>query len=292
MTKEEFVERNFRGKTKALLSKINKVLDDYQDKGHRLTLRQLYYQLVSTDTIQNTEQEYHKLSRILADARMAGVVDWDVIEDRTRTPKIPPHFESIGQLVASAADSYRLDRWKDQKYYVEVWLEKDALSGILEPITRRYHVHLLVNRGYPSVSAMYDSAKRIKVQTHINKKPSRILYLGDHDPSGENMVQDIEKRLREFGAFAVGVQKIALTMEQIEHYNLPPNPAKRSDPRYDKYVRIHGNRSWELDALRPEVLTALVQSHIKKLVNHRKFNAVIRQEEREKMRLVRLSKRL
>ena len=277
--------KKFRRETRLLLEKITKVVDDYGDKGYRLTLRQLYYQLVSHDIIPNQQKEYAKLSRTMTDARMAGLIDWDMIEDRIRVPKKPSEFQNIADLVKAAIQSYRLDRWQNQENYVEVWVEKDALSGVLEPITRKYHVHLLVNRGYSSASAMHQSALRI--QENYDQR-CVVLYLGDHDPSGVDMVRDIEDRLETFGC-DIEIKKIALTMEQIEQYQLPPNPAKMSDPRSDKYVKKHGNQSWELDALTPETLNELLVTNIEELLDMDEYHAVMEREEEEKMKLVQLT---
>jgi hypothetical protein len=286
MTKISYtLSKNFRKDTLLLLEKIVVMADDYERKGYRMTLRQLFYQLVSHDILPNDQKKYKKLSTIIKDARMAGLIDWDVIEDRIRIPTMPSEFEDISHLVKAAISSYRRDRWENQEYYVEVWVEKDALSGVLEPVTRKYHVHLLVNRGYSSTSALHESVLRIKEQ---QDKECVILYLGDHDPSGKNMITDIKNRLEQFQCDAT-VRDVALTMEQIKQYNLPPNPAKKSDPRSDKYIKRHGNLSWELDALTPEVLNQLVSSNIEEFLDMDEYQKIINQEEEEKMELVQVT---
>jgi len=286
MTKISYtLSKNFRKDTLLLLEKIVVMVDDYERKGYRMTLRQLFYQLVSQDILPNDQKKYKKLSTIIKDARMAGLIDWDVIEDRIRIPTMPSEFENISDLVKAAIRSYRRDRWENQEYYVEVWVEKDALSGVLEPVTRKYHVHLLVNRGYSSTSALHESVLRIKQQ---QDKECVILYFGDHDPSGKNMITDIRNRLEQFQCDAT-VRDVALTMEQIKQYNLPPNPAKKSDPRSDKYIKRHGNLSWELDALTPEVLNQLVSSHIEEFLDMDEYQKIINQEEEEKMELVQVT---
>jgi len=286
MTKISYtLSKNFRKDTMLLLEKIVVMVDDYERKGYRMTLRQLFYQLVSHDILPNDQKKYKKLSTIIKDARMAGLIDWDVIEDRIRIPTMPSEFENISHLVKAAISSYRRDRWENQGCYVEVWVEKDALSGILEPMTRKYHVHLLVNRGYSSTSALHESVLRIKQQ---QDKECVILYLGDHDPSGKNMITDIRNRLEQFQC-DVTVRDVTLTMEQIKQYNLPPNPAKKSDPRSDEYIKKHGNLSWELDALTPEVLNQLVSSNIEEFLDMDEYQRIINQEEEEKMELVQVT---
>lgn len=248
-----------------------------------MTLRQLYYQLVSRDIIPNAQSEYSKLSTLLTEARMYGLIDWDSIEDRIRKPKKASEWKNIPDIVQSAIASYRRNRWIDQDNYLEVWVEKDALSGVLEPITRKYHVNLMVNRGYSSASAMHDASLRLKRQEQ-NGKTCYILYLGDHDPSGMDMVRDIKDRLTTFGC-TVEVKRIALNMDQIQSFNPPPNPAKITDPRAKKYIQEFGETSWELDALSPRDLNELLDTEIGELIDREKYNQVCRLEEWERQKL-------
>ena len=276
--------RNMRPATKALLGQILDVVEDYASQGYRLTLRQLYYQLVAADILSNEQQQYKKLGKILADARMCGMVDWDIIEDRLRVPQRPPHWGSVGELLDICADKYRCDRHSDQENYVEVWVEKDALSGVLLPITAAYHVNLMVNRGYSSISAMHDAAVRF-MDTYHTDDEMYILYLGDHDPSGLDMVRDIADRLDRFGIHA-NVLPIALTMDQIERYDPPPNPAKVTDSRARDYIERYGHMSWELDALQPAVLHELLSSHLDELIDMEKYGERI-EYERGQVQLIR-----
>lgn len=279
---------NFRADTKILLGKIISVVEDYGQQGYRLTLRQLYYQLVATAILENVQKNYAKLSDILGEARMSGLVDWEIIEDRTRVPKFPNEFANIADGIGTLIGAYRLDRWLGQENYVEVWVEKDALSGVLNPITNHYHVRLLVNRGYSSISAMHDAALRF-LDAEERGKVCHILYFGDHDPSGEDMVRDIADRLLEFGC-TISTDKIALTMSQVRQYNPPPNPAKLADPRSAGYIAEHGDESWELDALPPKVLNALVTKSIKDLLDEDEFNKMVRKEDVDKRKLQRFAK--
>ena len=276
--------KNLRPNTRNLLDNITKVLDDYEEQGYKLTLRQLYYQLVSGDILENKVQNYAKLSRILTDARLCGLVDWDIIEDRIRIPQRPGQWDSINQIVNSAMNQYRKDRHYSQENYVEVWVEKDALSGILQPITEKYHLNLMVNRGYSSITAMWNASQRFQEQLD-NDKNCHIIYLGDHDPSGLDMIRDIKDRMSTFQIDNLTVNQIALTSTQIKKYNPPPNPAKENDPRAKCYIEEFGNVSWELDALKPQVLTILLESEIKKLINLELYKEIILEEDREKGQL-------
>jgi hypothetical protein len=282
--KQAFTDKLHLSKVNAQrLEVINGIIEEYLAEGYRLTLRQLYYQLVSRDIIPNNAKEYGKISTLLKEGRMAGRVDWEAIEDRVRTPHIPYYVSGINDAIKDTIDQYRLDRMKDQDIYIEVWTEKDALSGILTRVTDEYHIRLVVNRGYSSCSAMYEAYERFNNAKSYNKN-GYILYLGDHDPSGLDMLRDIRERLEEFrlGEDDVEIQPIALTQKQIDKYNPPPNPAKEADPRAMWYIRNYGNTSWEVDALNPRVLTRLITAAIEKLIDRDKFNALIEQEEKDK----------
>lgn len=255
-----------------LLDTINEILDDYIDQGYVLTLRQLYYQLVSKDIIPNNDKEYAKISTILKKGRMAGIVDWSAIEDRVRIPKIPYWVADVDDALNDTISQYRLNRMRDQSTYIEVWVEKDALSSVLSRITNKYHIRLMVNRGYSSVSAIYESYKRFR----YNPNPT-IIYLGDHDPSGMDMIRDVRERLLEFGV-EVDVRPIALTMEQIKKFNPPPNPAKITDPRAKWYIEKYGEISWELDALPPSEINRVLEDEILSLIDYEKYEYMIEQE--------------
>lgn len=287
---------------------INTIIEQYQAAGYKLTLRQLYYQLVSREIIPNVQKEYANLSSLLTDARMCGLVDWDAIEDRLRRPSSPNSWESPEDGLDTIIDLYQLPRQQGQNVYLEVWVEKDALSGVLSRVTRQYHVPILVNRGYSSASAMYDAYKRLKQAFRMNQS-LRILYLGDFDPSGIDMIRDVEQRILEFfigdarlkydngkdikpvdfrralqasktlKKLDFGVVPIALTREQIDQHNPPPNPAKTTDPRHGKFSDEHGDTSWEVDALPPEVLNDILTTAIEDLIDMDVFNATVAREE-------------
>lgn len=286
--KEQFREINFKPTSLEMIALCNGIIGQYQAQRLRLTLRQLYYQLVTRNAIRNEERAYKNLGNLVSDARLAGVMDWDAIEDRVRVPKCPSEFADLAELVSAALYSYRLPRWNGQEKYVELWVEKDAISGVLAPMASEYHVTLMVNRGYSSQSAMYEAAQRfIRKQTELGRQTDHqcvLLYLGDHDPSGEDMVRDIRDRLNIFGA-EVEVVKIALTIEQVEQYNPPPNPTKRTDSRSQHYIAEHGEECWEVDALPPDVLRQIVEDAILEHVDLALMDKVKQQEQADKARL-------
>ena len=258
--KEKFEPWEPRADRQRIVNRCIAVCTRYMSDGYTLTLRQLYYQLVATAVIPNSGKSYKALGQTVSRARLAGLIDWSSIEDRSRLLRSPLQFSSVEHLMEVALRSFRLDRWKNQPYYLEVWCEKDALSGVLEPICHDEHVHFMATKGYTSQSAMYDAAKRfIKAEKHGQN--SVLLYFGDLDPSGEDMVRDIRDRLEDFGA-DVEVRKLALTIEQVNQYDPPPNPAKQTDTRAEAYIAQYGDESWELDALSPPVLVNLLEDAI------------------------------
>jgi hypothetical protein len=266
--KEMFVEINFKNESLMMIKKINKILSEYKNLGYRLTLRQLYYQLVSQALVPNTDRSYKNVGRLVSDGRQAGLIDWKMIEDRNRETIYPSHWENPGEIVRSAANSFRVDRWKDQDVHVEVMVEKDALSGILEPICRKWDVRLTANKGYSSSSMMYEIGKRLE-RMENDKFEFIILYLGDHDPSGIDMTRDIEDRLKLYsgGYVDLEIDRLALNWDQIEMWRPPENPAKLTDSRYQSYMQKFGKSSWELDAIEPVTLGGLVETAITKLID-------------------------
>ena len=279
--KQKYKDVNFKSASLARIEQCRAIIADYVSQGLRLTLRQLYYQCVTKNYFPNSEKSYKNLGSLVSDARLAGLLDWDAIEDRVRVPRVPSEFEDLNELVDAACASYRLPRTRDQDCYIELWVEKDALAGVLRPIASKYHVTMMVNRGYASQSAMYESAKRFISNTEMTGRNSALLYLGDFDPSGEDMVRDIRDRLEMFGVgvfTALEVEKIALTMEQVEQYNPPPNPAKLTDPRAGEFVAKNGNESWEVDALPPNVLTQIITDAIVSRMDMDKYEAFLAAE--------------
>jgi hypothetical protein len=278
MAREHFKDFNPGPEARARIDQINAVIQNYQAEGYRLTLRQLYYQLVTVNAITNEERSYKNLGELLGRARLAGLVDWNAIEDRQREPRMHIQFKGIQQRVDSALANYRLHRWEDQANYVELWVEKEALAGVLEPIAREHHIVLMVNKGYSSLSAMKESADRFidgtgqcwydDAKTEApRERDGVLLYLGDHDPSGEDMVRDVRDRLAMLGVAGLDVRKIALTTAQVQQYRPPHNPAKKTDSRYEAYRAVHGDKCWEVDALPPRVLTHVITDEISGLTD-------------------------
>lgn len=326
MATQFFEPTAMSNESKRMVVTMIEILDDYRRQGYDLSLRQLYYQLVSKNLVANTEQSYKRIGGILNDARMCGYVDWDMIVDRGRETTQNNHWDSPRDILEACANQFRYNLWDDQPWHVEVMVEKQALEGVLEPICKQLDIPFTANKGYSSSSAMYQSGKRINEKLEAGKNIC-VLYLGDHDPSGIDMTRDVEDRLKLFSSYTFfqpqcgpddpkweeafetmntrrfkkyqnsayhgqefRVDRIALNMEQIEAYEPPPNPAKTTDSRSRSYIDQFGEESWELDALEPRLLAGLVETAVESYRDDDLFEAAEERQTtaREKIREIAL----
>ena len=279
MPKRQYKDINFQSKSLDLIGLVNSVIEEYDAQGYELTLRQVYYQLVARGYIPNNERSCKNLGNLINDGRLAGLIDWYSIVDRTRNIRSNPHWETPQEVIETAKYLYHLDRWATQPNYVEVWVEKDALIGIVNQACKPLDVPHFSCRGYTSQSEMWAAAQRFLKQRH--RESCTIIHLGDHDPSGIDMTRDIQERLEMFGA-TVDVKRVALTMGQIETYNPPPNPTKITDARAKGYISRYGHECWELDALEPKLITSLIRNEVTALMDEDLFNEVAARERDEK----------
>ncbi len=268
--KKKYKDVRFMPRTLSLIKEIDGIVIDYQRQGYEITLRQLYYQLVAKNIIRNKQSEYKRVGKITGEARKAGLLDWSIIVDRTRHIFKLNHWQDPGEIIRYFSHSYHIDTRIDQPTYIEIWSEKDALASVLEPICDKHDVPLFICRGYSSITAKHDAAKRFS--RYEDRNPT-VIYLGDHDPSGLDMPRELRGSFDMYECFFVEIRRIALNMTQIEEYSLPPNPTKSTDSRAAKYFAEHGYQSWELDALTPDVLSKLVDDTINELTDHAKLNA-------------------
>ncbi len=289
MPKIAYKDINFREGTLAIIDAANAIIDEYTAQGYVLTLRQLYYQFVSRDIIANKQSEYDRLGSIINDGRLAGLIDWEALEDRTRNLEALSHWDGPADIIETVSKSHQIDRWDDQNSHVEVWIEKEALAGVFERICQQYDVAFFSCRGYVSQSEMWAAAERL-IRYEEGGKETLIFHFGDHDPSGIDMTRDIRERMALFGS-AVHVERVALNMDQVRQYRPPPNPAKLTDSRCRDYILNYGRHSWELDALRPEILHDLVERSIHSVLDIDKYNAKVQQLQRERDLLTKVSLR-
>lgn len=277
MSRIAYVEWSPRDEaTRAIIAQANDIAVSYARQGYDLTLRQLYYQFVARALIPNTLQSYKRLGDIVNKARLAGLMDWAHIVDRTRNLVSQSHWENPADIINSAAESYHVDLWSDQSVRVEVWVEKEALAGVVARAGQLWDVAHFSCRGYVSQSELWAAGRRLVRYVRHGQRVV-ILHLGDHDPSGLDMTRDIGARVVDtFAAYELGasrarreieVRRIALNFDQVQQYSPPPNPAKLTDSRAAGYVDEYGFESWELDALDPATLNGLIDEHVTALVD-------------------------
>ncbi len=290
--KQCYKPRRFSPDILALLDEINEVVDDLQSQGFRLTVRQLYYQLVSKAIVPNTLQSYKRVADVINNGKEAGVVDWDAIEDRTREFISQQRWDDGAHILRACISSYHQDLWVGQRYRVFVIVEKEALVGVLEPTCRQYDVPLLAARGYPSGTVLREFVERDILPCIGEGADPIILHLGDHDPSGIDMSRDLAKRLAMFAGQEVTLERIGLNMDQIEELNPPKNPAKQTDARFAGYEKEFGESSWELDALSPAYLAKLLTKQIYSYIDDGPFEEARAEVEKVRARLVEVAEEL
>lgn len=276
-----------RRRTRHELDEIKEEIADILEEDNPATVRQVYYRLVSAGVIEKTEQEYKRTVRLLTAMRHDEEVPMEWIADYTRWMRKPRTFESGEDALRSTAQLYRRALWSSQPVYVEVWLEKDALSGVVVEETDPYDVPLMVTRGYPSVSFLHAAAEVIRGYARRGK-PAVLYYLGDHDPSGVDIPRFVEERIREYAPEAeIDFQRLAVTPAQIEAWDLPTRPTKRTDTR----ARNFDGGSVEVDAIPPAQLRQLVRESIESNIDQRALDVVRVAEASEREALLALARR-
>lgn len=283
--KEAFITNRFSSKSKGLLVKINSIMEEYAVAGYDVSLRQLFYLLAGHGHIPKTEESYKNLGNLVSNARLAGIIDWDMIRDRGRGAVHQPHCESVPDVVSRMKYGFVVDMWARQPAYVEVFVEKQSLEGVLEPVCGALDIPFSSNKGYSSSSAYYDASKRYLAAANAGKE-LHVIYLGDHDPSGLDMSVDIDCRFTRFIQTVLDgsilsdeeiasvdprpheLHRLALNMDQARQMRLQSSPAKMKDPRANEYVRRFGTHdTWELAAIEPRELVKLVQDAVDSLID-------------------------
>lgn len=267
---------NLGPKSLGIVEKAKEIIDQYP--GMKLTLRQIYYRLVASQEIKNSRSSYNSLSSILAQAREEGLIDPESLEDRVRrldglvdTWETPSEYQdAIKKWTLKLSENYLIDLWARQNKYIEIWTEKDALASILSQAASPFRIPIAVCRGYNSLTFLHETVKRFT--DNVNDREPIILYFGDFDPSGEDMVRDVKERLGHYfglwgdmDALPV-IEKVALLRADIDEYDLPSDFAKKTDTRAKEFIRKHGDISVELDALPPEELIKRVEESVIDLI--------------------------
>ena len=268
-------------KTQRIIEEAKSILSAF----HPMTVRQVYYQLVSRQVIENNHGQYQAVSDALVAARRESIIPWSWIEDRLRGLRGGlDGWEDVEEFLAAGLASldqgYSAAIWPTQPRRIEAWLEKDALSGIFADVLDEYNIGLNVGRGYDGWSSIHAAAERYGTGEYVT-----ILYFGDFDPSGEDMVRSLRDRLADQCADPK-IVKVALTLEDIERYDLPPNFTKLTDTRRGAFVARFGDLSVELDALPPEVLRARIVEAVEQHMDLEALAAVRQQEAHDRAWLV------
>lgn len=291
MTFIKYQHFNLRRSSYDLIDKVNVVIEEYQAEGYKPTLRQIYYQLVQANVIPNTQQSYDNLGVLIKKGRLMGLISWDAIEDRIRSISEwliqPDQLQVLDGLESRLAN----DLWTPQNAYLEYWVEKDAQVQVVERACSKYRVPYMQCRGYMSWSEIYNAGNRFKEAYEAGKRVAMI-HLGDHDPSGWDMTRDNEERLSVIAGFEVEVIRIALQTSQVRALNLPPQWAKVTDKRFEKYRQEYGEHSWELDALKPSYIAKLIDETTEGFItNQDKWDEVLADEAEKRKPLALLHER-
>lgn len=285
MTKRCYIPRNFKPKSLEIIANAEKIIREYEAQGFSLTLRQLYYQFVARGLLENRDANYTRLGDIISNARLAGLISWTAIEDRTRNLRGVQTFDGPEEPLRQAQESYRRDLWLDQPMRPEVWIEKDALVGVIEQICVDLRVDFFACRGYNSQSEQWRGGRRFAGYVQRGQHPI-VFHLGDHDPSGLDMTRDNRERLSLFAGVPIAVQRLALNMDQIEEHRPPPNPAKMTDSRFADYQQRYGtDTSWELDALPPNVIAGLIADVVAQVRDEALWEEALQREVDDKRRM-------
>lgn len=286
-----YITKRFSQASRGIVGQAQEIIDEYAAQGFGLTLRQLYYQFVARGLLANRQREYKRLGSIISDARRAGLIDWEAIVDRTRFLRSPSTWDSPQQIVRSCAQQFALDRWADQPYRIEVWIEKDALIGVLEAACKPWQIPYFSCRGYTSDSQAWRAAQRLAGYV-AGGQQALVLHFGDHDPSGVDMTRDLRDRVAMFAeAPKIRIRRLALNMDQIERYKPPPNPAKLSDSRARAYIDEYGDDSWELDALDPATISALIDDEVRGLLDEPTWRDTVEREKEHRRQLAAVAQR-
>ena len=273
-------------RSKSAMGDVRDAIYEVLSEENPMTVRQVFYQLVSLGAVDKTEAEYKQtVVRLLTEMRRDREIPFEWIADNTRWMRKPRTHDSLRSMLDFTKDTYRRALWNDQAEYVEVWLEKDALAGVLYQETQTWDVPLMVTRGYPSLSYLHAAGQTIAEQG----KPAYIYYFGDHDPSGHDITRATEAGLREFAPDAeIAFERVAVTETQIQFLELPTRPTKKTDSRAKSFE----GESVEADAIAPATLRALVRDCIEKHIDGDALERTKLVEEQERETLVRILRNL
>jgi hypothetical protein len=265
---EVFISWHPSKEARKIISAVSEVCVEYKQMGYKLTSRQAYYQLVTRNIIPNEQAAYKSVTRYIDAAKKAGLLPWDMFEDRARTlegyhgkPEHGPHQIDLLEVIETELRTcFYSDMWAGQPYHAEVFVEKAALVEIISRVADDTQVAYCACRGYSSGQLLKETADRF-IEHERGGTKCVLLYVGDFDPSGVQMSEDMQRRLSLFGSSAK-VRRLALNFDQVQKLSLPENPVKKTDTRSGAFMRKYGAGCWELDALEPATLEGIVRDGI------------------------------
>lgn len=287
--KIKYIDWNPTPAIQEVVYQANQIIEEYENQGYILTLRQLYYQFVARNLIPNNDKSYKSLGKTITKARMAGLVSWNAIEDRNRGINSYYFEEDERQPIRSLPALIQFDQWERQTHYVEVWVEKEALGNVVARACEPLQVPFMSCKGYLSASEAWRAGQRYAKKIDEGKE-CILIHLGDHDPSGLDMTRDNSERVDIFTQVPgfVDVQRIALNMDQVRKFQPPTNPTKLSDVRAKNYIREYGYDCWELDALEPSTIEGIIKEKVESYIDWDWWYEVIEMEKNQKALLARV----
>lgn len=261
---------------------LKQAMLDILAEQEELTVRHLFYLMVSRGLIEKTETEYNNVViRLALQMRRNGDIPFGKIVDGTRLYRMPRTYGSVDEALRETARLYRRSYWRDANELVEVWCEKEAISGFLYQITEQYGVPLMVTRGFSSESIVQSVANELE----NDWRPLTILFVSDLDPSGDLMPADVIKRIRHYAPSAnIALERVAVTRYQAANLGLPTRPTKREGNRHA--TNFEGE-SVEVDAMHPETLKQFLRVAIEDHMDLHQLKVLQEAEasEREQLRL-------
>jgi hypothetical protein len=266
--------------TKAEMEERAEFLIAYAEEHGPVTVRGLYYQgeVAGLPGIDKTDSSYDKIQRQVLLLRRAGRLSYEDIADATRWMRKPRSYDSVEDALQATATLYRRNLWRDTNEYIEVWCEKDALAGVIYPVTSQFDVPLMVTRGFSSETFAYEAI----AQRGDDTRDYIVFYFGDFDRAGMDAARSLEEKLKRFAKdkpFDVYFLHMAVTERTVKDFNLPTRPHKRKSP---------ADKAWpydyacELDAMPPDLLREIVRACIEQYLPHDAYEVLKKAEASER----------
>jgi hypothetical protein len=268
-------------RTRAEMEVFRRVLHEIVEEHAPITVRGVFYRATARGLVPKTETEgYRPVQRELVKMRREGLIPWGWITDGSRSVFGYRRYDDLDSYARQVAANYRKDYWMDSEEYVEVWLEKEALKGVVSPVVvGEFSLDLYVTKGQPSVTYLYEAAEQIAE----DGRPTSLYVFTDFDPGGLRIFDRIRRELEGFAPDAeLRVERVAVTPEQIAEHELPTRPGKSKDSQAGQFAREHGEGCVELDAMPPETLRGLVREAIERHMDPGRLRVMRLAEEQER----------